>query len=87
MIGSWNMRGCIASETKRSDIGNVMLERKFVVLALSETKVKGKGECRFGSVVERVSGVENERAKEELALLLSKQVLDRVEQYWKVSAR
>ena len=37
LIGSGNVRGCSPCETKRSEIGSVML----IVFALSETKVKG----------------------------------------------
>ena len=33
------MKGCSTSETKKSEIGSVMVERKSDVLALSETKV------------------------------------------------
>ena len=53
------MRGCSTCETKRNKIDGVMLERKLDVLALCETKVEGKGECIFRSVVGRVSGVVN----------------------------
>ena len=41
------------------------------VLALCETKMKGKGEVAFGEVTGRVSGVERGRAREGVALLLS----------------
>ena len=41
------------------------------MLALSETKVKCKGNCIFGSVVGRVSGVVNGHTKEGVDLLLS----------------
>lgn len=40
-------------ETKRSEICSVMLVEKLAVLALSETEVKEKGECKFGDVVEK----------------------------------
>ena len=39
--------------------------------ALSETKLKGKGEVRFGEVMGRVSGLAVGRAREGVALLLS----------------
>ena len=39
--------------------------------ALSETKLKGKGEVMFGEVVGRVSGVARGMASEGVALLLS----------------
>ena len=78
------MRGCSTWETKRSEIGSVMFERKLRVLALSETKVKGKGEQIFESVVGRVSGVVNGHAREGVALLLSKLVLEGVVEYREV---
>ena len=64
-----------------------MIERKLNVLALSETKVKRKGERIFGSVVGRVSGVVDGHAREEVVLLLSKQVLEGAVDYREVSAR
>ena len=39
--------------------------------ALSETKLKGKGEVMFGEVVGMVSGIAVGRAREGVALLLS----------------
>ena len=48
---------------------------------------KGKGERIFGSVVGRVSGVVNGHAKEGVAFLLSKRVLEGVVEYKEVSAR
>ena len=39
--------------------------------ALSETKLKGKGEVMLGEVVGRVSGIAVGRAREGMALLLS----------------
>ena len=39
--------------------------------ALSETKLKGKGEVMFGEVAVRVSGMAGGRAREGVALLLS----------------
>ena len=41
------------------------------MFALSETKLKGKGEVMFGEVVGRVSGVAGGRARKWMALLLS----------------
>ena len=57
------------------------------MLASSKTKVQGKGECLLGSVVGRVSRVVNGRAREGVALLLSKRVLDGVVEYREVSTR
>ncbi len=42
-IGSLNVRGCSMNEDKREEIGR-LFERRLDVLALSETKMKGKGE-------------------------------------------
>ena len=49
----------------------MFLRRRFDVSALSETKLKGKGEVMFGEVMGRVSGVAVRRAREGVALLLS----------------
>ena len=48
------------------------------VLALCETKMKGKGEVAFGEVTGRVSGVERGRAREGVALLLSEWMENKV---------
>ena len=58
-----------------------------VRLAVSETKVKGKGERIFGSLVGRLSGVVNGHARKVVALLLNKRVLEGVVEYREVSAR
>ena len=57
------MRGCSTNEAKKGEIGKMFLRRRFNVCALSETKLKGKGEVMFGEVVGR--------AREGVALLLS----------------
>ena len=49
----------------------MFLRRRFDVSALSETKLKGKGEVMFGEVMGRVSGVAVRGAREGVALLLS----------------
>ena len=51
------MRGCSTNEAKKREIGKMFLRRRFDVCALSETKLKEKGEVMFGEVVGRVSGV------------------------------
>ena len=56
---------------KKREIGKMSLRRMFDVCALSDTRLKGKGEVMFGEVVGRVSGVEGGRAREWVALLLS----------------
>ena len=81
------MRGCSADEGKREVIGRMFTERKLDVLALSETKMKGKGECEFGSVRGRLSGVARGRAREGVALLLSAEVLKCAVEWKEVSSR
>ena len=49
----------------------MILRQRLDVCALSETKLKGKGEVMFGEVVGLVSGVMGGRAREGVALLLS----------------
>ena len=53
----------------------MFLRRRFDVCALSEAKLKGKGEVMFGEVVGRVSGVAGGRAREGVTLLLSEMLL------------
>ena len=62
-------------------------ERNLDALALSKTKMKEKGERAFGEVIGRVSGVERGRAKEGVALLLRKWMLDKVVEWKEVSSR
>ena len=57
------------------------------VLALSETKMKGKGETAFGEVTGRVSGVERGRAREGVALVLSEWMLSKVVEWKEESSR
>ena len=65
-ISVCNACGCSTNEVKKGEIGKMFLRRRFDVCALSETKLKGKGE-----VVGRVSGVSGGRTKEGVALLLN----------------
>ena len=57
------------------------------VLALCETKMKGKGEVAFGEVTDRVSGVERGRAREGMALLLSKWMVNKVVEWKEMPSR
>ena len=82
-----NVRGCSTIEMKREVIGRMFERRKFDVLALSETKVKGKGECMFGSVTGRVSGVDGGRAREGVGIIVSEEVLQCVSEWKEVSSR
>jgi exonuclease III len=61
--------------------------QKLDVLALSETKMKGKGESMFGEVKGRISGVGGGRGREGVALLLSERVLEKVVEWREVSSR
>ena len=45
------MRGCCTNEVKQNEIGKMFLRRRLVVCALSETKLKERGEVMFGEVV------------------------------------
>ena len=45
-----NVHGCSMLEGKRQVIARMLVEQKFDVLALSETELRGKGECEFGSI-------------------------------------
>ena len=69
------MGGCRTNEAKKGEIGKMFLRWRFDVCALSETKLKGKGEVMFGEVVGRVSGVAVGRAREGVALLLSERLM------------
>jgi len=86
-IGSLNVRGCSTDEGKRCEIGSMCERRKLDVLALSETKMKGKGEAMFGNVKGRISGVMDGRAREGVALLLSDRVKEWVVDWKEVSSR
>ena len=55
--------------------------------ALSETKLKGKGEVMFGEVVGRVSGIAVGRAREGVAVLLSGRLMRCVVGWKEVSSR
>ena len=74
-------------ESKRSEIGCMFGRRGMDVLALCETKMKGKGEVTFGEVTGRVSGVERGRAREGVALLLSEWTENKVVEWKEVSSR
>ena len=86
-IGVFNVRGCSTNEANKGEIGKMFLRRRFDVCALSETKLKGKGEVMFGEVVGRVSGVAVGRAREGVALLLSGRLMRCVAEWKEVSSR
>ncbi len=65
-----------------------MFERRMMdILALNETKLKGRGEVMFGCVKGRKSGVVGGRAREGVALLVSEKVNKWVVEWKEVSSR
>ena len=87
VVGALNVRGCSTSVSKRCEIGDMFQRRKMDVLALSETKLKGKGEVAFGGVKGRVSAVRGGRAREGVALVLNEWMLSKVVEWKEVSSR
>ena len=65
----------------------MFVKRKMDVLALCETKMKGKGEAEFGEITGRIAGVESGRAREGVALLLSERMMSKVVAWKEVSSR
>ncbi len=61
--------------------------RRMDILALNETKLKGRGEVMFGCVKGRKSGVLGGRAREGVALLVSEKVNKWVVEWKEVSSR
>ena len=61
--------------------------RKFDVLALCETKMKGTGEVAFGEVIGRISGVKDGHAREGVGLILSEWMKELVVEWKEVSSR
>ena len=86
-IGVLNVQGCSTSEEKREEIGDMFRRRKLSVLALSETKMRGQGDCEFGGVGGRFSGVMDAPAREGVALLVSEEVKGWVMEWCEVSSR
>ncbi len=80
------MRGCSTNEDKREEIGRLFERRRLDVLALSETKMKGKGETEFRNVSGRRSGVKRGRAREGVALLVSPEAQNSVIEWKEVSS-
>ena len=85
-IGAWNVRGC-GSESKRCVIAKVFEERSLDVLAVCETKLKGKGEVWFGNVRGWKSGVGGGHGREGVALFLGDRLSECVTEIREVSSR
>ena len=86
-IGVWNVRG-LNDECKRLNVVQIMNDRGYDVLALSETKLKGKGEIDWEGVKGIKSGiVGRERAREGVLVLLSERFWKNVREYKEVNSR
>ena len=80
-IRSLNVHACSTFEGKRE-----LIPRMFDVLGLNNTKLKGKGECEFECVIERMPGMNRGRTREGMALLVSLTVRHCVLQLKEVSS-
>ena len=49
-LGTWNVRGIKNYTTKREDVVDIFKRGKFELLALTEKKLKGKGEVSWCKV-------------------------------------
>ncbi|XP_071512709.1 craniofacial development protein 2-like [Panulirus ornatus] len=86
-LGCQNVCGC-NQDVKKGEIGSMFEERNLDVLALSETKLKGKGEEWFGNVLGVKSGVsERTIAREGVAVLLKQELWEYVIECKKVNSR
>ena len=87
IVGTLNVRGCGVNE-KKCMIVDMFKERKMDVLALSETKVKGKGECEWEGERVIVSGVDERcRAREGVAVMIKRRLWGSVSEYKCLSSR
>ena len=83
-----NVRGCGGSQyLKRKEIEQLFGERKLDILALSETKVKGKGEEWFGAVKGVKSGVSEGRGREGVCILMRDDMWECVVECKEVNSR
>ena len=81
------MRGCNKDE-KKCMIVDMFKERKLDVLALCETKVKGKGEREWEGQRVIVSGVDERcRAREGVAVVIAGRLWGRVSEYKCINSR
>ena len=87
LLGSLNERGCSSNGAKKREINELSVRRKFDVLALSETKLKGVDEGDFGVANGRKSGVEEVWAPEGVVLILSDRLTSSVTEWKEVSSR
>ena len=85
-LGSLNVRGC-GMDGKKCMIVDIFKERKLDVMALSETKVKGKGVQDWEGQRVIVSGVERCWAKEGVAVIISGRLWGGVREYKCINSR
>ena len=86
-IGVWNVRG-VNEGWKRSSVIQVMRERKYDVLALSETKLKGNGLIEWDGMKGVKAGVgERGRAREGVAVLMKEIMWQDMVEYKAVNSR
>ena len=78
----FNVRGCTTNEVKKGEIAKMFLRRRLDVCALSETKLKKRGEVRLGLV-----WWGGGREREGVALLLSEWLLRCVVEWKEVLSR
>ena len=70
-LGTWNVIG-LNYTTKREEVMEIFKKGKFELLALTETKMTGKGEVSCSAVNVIFAGVQKmERAREGMAVLLN----------------
>ena len=89
LVGALNVRGVSSpgTEWKMEEIGRMFESRGMDVLALSETKMKGRGEVMFGSVNGRKSGVDAGHGREGVALIVKEELIEYVREWKEVSSR
>ena len=56
---------------KREEVVDIFKKEKFELLALTETKLKGKGEVSWSGVNGIISGVQMERGREGVSVLFN----------------
>ena len=86
-VGTLNVRGCNV-DVKKCMVVDMFKERKLDVVVLTETKVKGKGECEWEGERVVVSGVDERcRAREGVAVMIRRRLWGSVSEYKCVNSR
>ena len=66
------VQGC-KDRVKRECVGGMFWERRYYVLIVIETRLKGRGDYKIGKVSGRNSGVGAGRARKEVGVLMSEE--------------